>query len=102
MRLPEEVKIGSHPYVIIERKRLRGGDGKPCAGLCSTEQLLILVEKKLRYAPTQQLAVFLHEVIHAIEDARGLTLPEETVQALADGLAGFLLDNDMLTWERGT
>ena len=84
MKIPNKVKIGAHSYKVVV-KELEGKLGE-----LNREKGLLVLEK--RVIPSERYVAFIHEVLHGINTE----LEHETVDALAQQLTSFLLDNKLL------
>lgn len=90
MRLPETLVVGAHTYRVVQDARLY--QETTHSGECDTFHHEIRIASPM--PETETLKVFIHEIIHAIEDERDVTLTEDQVVGLAGGLAAVVIHND--------
>ena len=97
MRIPREVKVGPHSYLVQFNKMLRPDDG--LTGTISYRKQTIDIDPLL--PPSEMDVVFWHEIIHGLNHNFSLGLSEDTTDNLAVGLTQFLDDNfkETLNWE---
>lgn len=92
----KHLKVGAVQYDIQYTSRPGPVDAElPYYGYFMPRAQTIQIWDEL--TPSRRFVTLLHETIHAIEDDRQLDLPEETVDALARGLAAVLIDNGLVT-----
>lgn len=97
MKIPREVRIGPHSYLIQFNKFIRPDDGN--SGNINYRSQIIGIDPAL--APSEMDVVFWHEIIHGLNHNFSLGLLEDTTDNLAVGLTQFLFDNfkETLNWE---
>lgn len=94
MRLPKEAKYPTSIEVDGEDYRIIFVDqieGNHTLGLCDPGNRTIQLARGQK--PKELLATFIHEVLHAIEFERDLTISHKNVEELAQGLTAILLEN---------
>lgn len=107
MRLPTNIKIGGHDYVVRQVKDPHL-DGDWVLGMFqANEQRIVLSKKHLANHPSREVEVFLHEILHGIFYNSGILrlvgppvnqreLEEHVVDATAVGLTAVFKDNPNL------
>lgn len=65
--------------------------GDPCFGLCDSDEKTIQI--RLRQGRRHTFETFVHELIHAMEDAYGFEVSHPIVYILERAVADYLLDN---------
>lgn len=95
---PERVKIGAHTYQIhwITREE---ADLRGILGQCFPNDLYIDIREDL--PPSKAADTFMHEVLHAINNDRGIedsSTEEQFVSQAIPGITRFMLDNKE-AWE---
>lgn len=91
MNIPEKIKIGYKDYDV---KIVDGNivdDNKICYGRILYNDCKI--EISTQYSKNVQECTLLHEVLHGIDDAYDIGIPEEHIQKLAKGLLQVIKDN---------
>lgn len=86
-------KVHTVHYVPAGDAMLRDGpdDAAPGFGRHDGKTLVIAIEEGQPLANEQD--TMLHEVLHAVEDAMGMDVPEDVVEKFATGLLAVLKDN---------
>lgn len=102
MNLPKTIKVASHeyrvlfPYQFTERNDLNGQ--------CDFAPAEIRVAEKDSYGMRRTEAAifvtFIHEIIHAIDQAWNAKLSEDQTCAMAEGIAAVLADNEYFAKDR--
>jgi len=94
---PKEIWIGGHPWQIkFKRVVDKDAKGKPLdtVGLCDPSERIIYIQ--LGLSPTETLDVFIHEILHAIEDEYRIKLSAKNhrkgdrVYKLSEAIVDFL------------
>ena len=85
------LKVGPWVYTVKIVDDLKDDDDRPCHGAVDHETLEIQLEKGMK--GQRLLMTLLHEILHILDDQRGLELEEKGVCALEDGLTSVVLDN---------
>lgn len=93
--IPEEIVVGIYRYRTEWAERLTSPDHVRLNGRCNTSDLVIKIDSSME--DQRILVTAVHELLHAIEDERGLDLEERDVNQLAFGITALLLDNPALT-----
>lgn len=89
IHIPKKVKIGPHEYIV---KELNGDEQGDFWGRHSLEDREIRIKKDM--GEPQLGIIYLHEILHAIDEAHcGKSLEEEQIHALSYGLYDFLTNN---------
>ena len=85
VKVPKEIKIGSHTYKVWFDEREDDGDFRATTlhGKCE-----VLLNPRLH--PQQLRVTYLHEVLHVLGEAYSQKLPEEAVGVLAEALGTLL------------
>ena|SRR5690348_12750085 len=97
MRIPKKVKIGPYNYTVKWVERLQSDDLEACYGLIRKTTQEILLDPSMQ--PDRAAVVFLHEVLHGLDDLAGLGLTEEQTTRLAPVLYDFLAGHRLLREE---
>lgn len=95
MKIPRsKVKIGAYKYKIVKKKNITY-NGKELDGLCDRENQIIYLDSGLK--GEKLFLVFIHECLHAIEEAYDIPqLSERVVSRLDHALTAFLIDNKIV------
>jgi|SRR3954469_6839006 len=88
---PKDFQIGDSIWNLRFVRSLGQTETTITWGLCDPSEQTIYV--RLGQTPTERLKTTLHEILHAIEEEYGLTLPHRLIHQLEDPLARFLIDN---------
>lgn len=94
MKLPERVRIGPYDYAVQLEDKVLGDQNQDLYGRIRYGPQQINLERGLSAERT--LAVFLHEVLHGVDEYMSIGLTEKQVTRLGVGLATFLRDNNLL------
>ena len=89
--IPEMVYVGPYRYRVEFKERIISDQHEHLAGQIDYPKQLILIDSDS--APSHQFATYIHEVVHALENASGLSSEEDHVERFSMALAGFLIDN---------
>ncbi len=101
MRLPERVQVGPVLYVVEQAvPDLLDEKNRSLRGSCDYDQGVIRISSACR--PCRVADTFMHEILHAVADAAGVSLSEEMIGALAPTLLDTLSRNGLLAacWEQ--
>ena len=86
---PAKIKVKDIEYTVVFVDQIEGRDN---LGLCyGDERKLILLKNNLD--PHTRFKIFIHEVLHAIENEYGFELNHDHVYKLQDGLGDLLIQN---------
>lgn len=92
----DSIKVGPYRYTVRVVRDLRHpSHNSRLYGHWSNEEHTLAI--RAGETPERTLAIFLHELLHAIDEAVDLGLSEKQVLRLGTMLAGALLDNDLVT-----
>lgn len=97
MKLPDSVKIGPYTYAVQTEEKIKGDRNEDLYGHIIYGPQQIKIEGGL--SDERTTAIFLHEVVHGIDEYMGIGLSEKQVRRLGAGLAAFLRDNNLLREE---
>ncbi len=101
MRLPEKLQVGPVLYSVLPAvPDLLDEDNRSLRGSCNYDAATISIGTACK--PARVADTFMHEVLHAVADAAGVTLSEETIGAFAPTLLDTLQRNGLLAacWEQ--
>lgn len=88
--MKDRIKIACDYWNIeFQEKPVEGGE--LCRGLCINDERKIILKKDL--SDTRLMETFLHECLHAIEDAYRIGLNEHQVNVLGIALISLIRDN---------
>lgn len=90
MKLPDEVKVGPFTY-RIERPEKVEREGRNLWGEIRYDEGVIRIQANT--PEDRAVAIFWHEIIHALDDAVGTGLSEKQITRLGVMLAAFIGDN---------
>lgn len=90
--IPNKVKVGCHEYEVIFKPKIIH-ESQEVDGFCDNSFLKIYISDEL--AESYQYEVFIHEVLHAVDEVYKLNLGEKRVTGLAPALISVFKDN---TW----
>jgi len=94
MKIPKTVKVGGMIYRIIDGYKF--DERTDVRGLADHNQLIIRLGNMIDNNHTREL-VFIHEVLHAINNVYNAEgLEEDEIDRMAHGLYQVLTDNDMV------
>ena len=95
-QLPMQLKIIGHIWNVgllhPSLKKLQQHDG-----LCDPESHEIAIQDGL--PPSRTIAVFIHEILEALDATFALETPHNTIQVLAEGLFQVFMDNGFFNME---
>ena len=99
--IPSPIRIGAHDYVVKRYDRTLDSDP---LGRCNYVKAEILIAEG--FAPTQEVDIVLHEILHGITDSAGVGHDgseqvswEQAITTIASGLAQVMRDNpDLVRW----
>jgi hypothetical protein len=94
LKIPKTVKVLGRVYKVIRDNSL--ADDKMCWGYFdSREDIIVLRERDYKLTPGRERQVFLHELIHVLDDSLQIKLSEKQVQLLAVGLTCLIEENEL-------
>ena len=89
IRIPKQIKIGTHTYKVIYDRSIRTDDDR--IGECNHRTQTIEIEPNL--PPSRQDQTFLHEVGHLIRKVYVMQEDEDNIDRTAQGFADLLFNN---------
>lgn len=97
MHIPSNVRVGSCDYTVGFVEHALTLNGQECLGIVDCNMHRISINRTLG-DQQQREQTFLHELLHAVVNERGLELDNEelVVNELAKGLHQVIRDNPML------
>lgn len=85
---PKELTINGISWRVVFVDQIQGED---LLGLCDSENRTIQIIRRLK--PKTRLAIFLHELIHAIEYSYSFSIPHGKIYKLSEALADVIIIN---------
>jgi len=102
MNLPSKVKVGGHKFKVIfpyKFKERADADGQ-CDNNLFEIRVALHDTSGSEMPETKLIAIFLHELIHAIGysflQTTAVSIDEKTIEGLAQGLMAVMIDNPKL------
>lgn len=92
MKIPKQIKIGSHYYKVL-LKNISDKESSNYSGYCKPTDNIIVVNDTL--PKSQQDSTLLHEIIEAINFAYELKLEHSQIMTLETSLYQVLHDNKL-------
>lgn len=81
MKTPKRLNICGIPYKVEEQRAVIAPDGQAVWGHIDFGKCLIRIDKNL--SSDKKVAVLMHEIVHAIDEAVGIGLDESNTDRLA-------------------
>ena len=99
MKIPSSVRIGPYEYAVQFQDKVLGDQNEELYGHIIYGPQQIKIQGGLSAERTA--AIFLHEVLHGLDEVANLGLSEKQVTRLAPALLTFLRDNNLLQQGEG-
>lgn len=88
---PREIVVGDQVWEIRFVRGIAGTATTVTLGLCDPSEHVIYIKQGLK--PTERLATFVHEVLHAIEYEYNIEIAHKLVHLLDEPIAKLIIDN---------
>lgn len=93
MKIPKKLNVCGIPYKVEEQHPVLIAEGQTVWGHIDFGRCLIRLDRDLN--PDKKVAVLMHEIIHAIDEATGIGIGEEDTDRLANALVDTLRRNKL-------
>jgi hypothetical protein len=94
LKIPKKIKAFGRTHNVIRDNKV--AEEKQCWGFFdSVTDTVVLRERDGELTPGRERQVFLHELLHVIDDSLQLNLREKQVQLLSVGLTTIIEENGL-------